>query len=371
MPRSRRSGDPVRQPDDPLHEVHLVGLAAPQERAPVALDDRHLVAGRGTGRRRRRQRPALPQPVDRERALSAGRSAARRRSTTRASGGRPPSGSEVEAHPVVEHHAARRCEPRRPARPSAGVVDPQPPARVRQQHAAAQPPRGRRRRPRRATSVRGAVVEQQTRSVSAIAPADQATTTAGSGHREQLQHVQQHADVAARDDQRRRRARASCGTSARCPATAGPLRRPPRPVEGAAGLAHPGQVPLVHEPDDGLGVGQRARGAPASRAAPRHLVQRPQRVVELRPGRAPAARAARPGAPARRRRTRGRGPSTSSQRACSREVDAAAAEQRVELGVVGLALLPARGDRRDRARQVERPSRPRSSVGRRCGPEDR
>ena len=36
---------PVGQPDDAVHEVHGVGVAAPQERAPVALHDRHLVAG--------------------------------------------------------------------------------------------------------------------------------------------------------------------------------------------------------------------------------------------------------------------------------------------------------------------------------------
>ena len=49
-----------------------------------------------------------------------------------------------------------------------------------------------------------------------------------------------------------------------------------------------------------------------------------------------------------RRRTRGRGRGRSSQRPCSPRLTAAAAEQPVQLGVVGLALLPAGGHRGDR-----------------------
>ena len=48
------------QPDDPLHDVHLVGLAAEQERAAAALDDGDLVPGEEAVDRRVRRAASAP-----------------------------------------------------------------------------------------------------------------------------------------------------------------------------------------------------------------------------------------------------------------------------------------------------------------------
>ena len=107
-------------------------------------------------------------------------------------------------------------------------------------------------------------------------------------------------------------------------------------------------MPVVDEPDDGLGV--RAGLLPHPRtaaAAPRDLAQRAQHPVELHQVQLLLLGE--------------RGPVGAFGRGVLRvalqhvlpagvqgQVDAAAVEERVQFGVVGLALLPTRRDRRDR-----------------------
>ena len=191
-----------------------------------------------------------------------------------------------------------------------------------------------------------------TRSVSAIAPADQATTVGGAVDGEQPQHVPQHPDVPARDHQRR--------GSRQPPPPPRPgaghrraLRGPPPLRERGPLLRDPREVPLVDEPDDGLGVGAGLVPHPrAAAAAPGHLAQRAQHPVELHEVQLLLLGE--------------RGPVLALGLGVLRvalqhvlpagvqgQVDAAAVQQRVELGVVGLAFLPARRDRRDRAVEAD------------------
>ena len=290
-----------------------------------------------------------------------------RRPRRRARPAGAPRRSEVEPDAVVEDHAARRGRPRGQLGHPRRVVGPQPPARVRQQHATAQPPDAAVEELRVRRAVRGAVVEQQHALGERHRPRGPGDDGGGRGHREQPQHVEQHLHVPAGHHQRRR--------AARQVRHGGPvlgdhiaLARPPRVLEGRTGLPHPGQVLLVDEPDDGLRVGPRRAAHGVVAAVPRHLAQPAAARRRAGAGTAPGARAAPPGAAARRRRSSGSRARTSCQRACSRRFTAAAAEQRVELGVVGLRAPPSRPS-------PSRPAAARSSapttgprVGRRCGP---
>ena len=134
MPRSRAHRHLLGQPDHALHEQHLVGVAAVQERAAGPLDDRHLVARQEPVDGLRVQRLAVPEPVDRQLALRGGGGHAASsvamcpsRSSTRASAGSRT--VLVERHPrdVVEHQAAGRREPpgqhRHPDRVARPAVD--------------------------------------------------------------------------------------------------------------------------------------------------------------------------------------------------------------------------------------------------------
>jgi hypothetical protein len=187
------------------------------------------------------------------------------------------------------------------------------------------------------------------------------------GHREQPQQVQQHSDVAAGDDQ--------CG---RCGEDMGQvgavldqhraLRGLRDGLEGRPGLAHPDQVPVVNEPDDGLGVRPCCGPYPVVTDVARHLAQRAQGTVEL--DRVQLSLLAPHGAvfPLRSGIARVAGQDVLPA-LVQTQVGAAPAEQPVQLGVVGLALLPAGRDRRDRSRQVQRPGDG-SQGGQALGTED-
>src|SRR6202044_1096785 len=54
----------IRQPEDPVDEEDLVGLAAVQERAAVTLDDGHLVPRQEAIGHGSVERPPVPEPVD-------------------------------------------------------------------------------------------------------------------------------------------------------------------------------------------------------------------------------------------------------------------------------------------------------------------
>ena len=66
MPQQPPKRQPVGQPEDPLHQVHLVSLAAEQERAASTLHDRHLVTRQEPVDGGCVERLAVLQPVDRE-----------------------------------------------------------------------------------------------------------------------------------------------------------------------------------------------------------------------------------------------------------------------------------------------------------------
>ena len=112
-------------------------------------------------------------------------------------------------------------------------------------------------------------------------------------------------------------------------------------------------MPLVDEPDDRLGVGARLLPhlGPAP-AAPGDLAQRAQHPVELHEvqllqlGERGAVLAL--GLGVLRVALQHVQPA-----GVQGQVDAAAVEQPVQLGVVGLAFLPARRDRRDRAVEAD------------------
>ncbi len=172
------------------HQVPQVGAPQPAQRHPVRAARRSAARGaprrprRARGRCTGRPRRSAPRagPGTRSTAAASGRRslsrliasrrfthrlrAAARRSgrpaaITRAPGGSAPVGVEVEPHAVVEHDAAGRRGPAGQLGHPRRVVGPQPPARVREQHAAGQPaqPGVEELRVRRA--VRGPVVEQQ------------------------------------------------------------------------------------------------------------------------------------------------------------------------------------------------------------------
>jgi hypothetical protein len=173
------------------------------------------------------------------------------------------------------------------------------------------------------------------------------------GHREQPQHVEQHLHVPAGHHQRRRAARqVRHGGSVLGDHIA--LARPPRVLEGRTGLPHTGQVLVVDEPDDGLRVGPRRAAHGVVAVVPGHLAQPAQRGVEPELVQR-AVLAQRPPVLPFRVGVGGVAGQDVVPARMQPQVPAAAAEQRVELAVVGFALLPAGRHRRDRRRQVERP----------------
>ena len=140
------------------------------------------------------------------------------------------------------------------------------------------PARAPRRRTRRAPArSRPRSWNSSTRSVSAIAPADQATTVGGG--------LLARRRAAARAPARPTcppatasagRARQHLGAPRRgaAPPTGALRGPPPRRRTRPARCAHPREVPVVDEPDDGLGVGASARRAPAGRSPPRRATSR-------------------------------------------------------------------------------------------------
>ena len=343
----------------------------------AALDDRHLVPLRGSGRRspRRGCGPApSSQPVDRRARHAAGPMwpSSRR---PRASGGRWPwPRSEVERAPSSRTTQRAGANRRASAASRTGSS-----IGSRRRACGSSTQSGSHPRPRQdlggATPCGGAVGEQHH-------PVGQRHRAGGPGEH----------------DGRRGAPRTAAARAAAPPTCPPVIDQTPAPRDqlgptcGAvpgddsrsagrqaasnvgAGSRHPGQVPLVER----AAAPPRRRPARAAPARPASLSRRVTSssacAAPARPAArtAPAARSAhRAVVDARRRRSsRVARPSTSSQRCVQPEVDRAAAEQRVQLGVVGLAL-------RQPAVTVARPCPAGSSVrptggpsrcGRRCGP---
>ena len=141
---------PVGQPEDPLHQVNLVSLATEQEGAASTLHDRHLVTRQEPVDGCSVERLAVLQPVDREPAGDARSRGAHVADQaldaticaddTRLVGKATVRG-QVDARPVVEHHAHRRCQPRCQHGHPGDVVDPQPPARMWQENCSRDQPK--------------------------------------------------------------------------------------------------------------------------------------------------------------------------------------------------------------------------------------
>ena len=212
--------------------------------------------------------------------------------------------------------------------------------------------RGTRRAPGRAAPGRGTAA---TRSVSAIAPADQAIT---SGRR------RSRGTGAARAPARRRGrrprparppARAAARTASRCCRDDRPLLRPPGRRERRRAPA--ATRARCRSSTSRTTASASARAASRTCGAAAAVAGAPRAAPAARRRAAPGTAACSSSSAARCSRSAaaycGSRSSTSCQRAYRPRLSAAAAEQPVELGVVGLALLPAGGDRGDRARQLE------------------
>ena len=158
----------------------------------------------------------------------------------------------------------------------------------------------------------------------------------------------QHADVPARDGQRRHPVE-HLPDGAAMLRRGQPLPRPPQCLEGRALLDDPREVPLIDEPDDRLGVGLcRAPDLRSAPALPRDLAQRAQHAIEL--DQVQLLQLGERGAVLTLGGRILRVALEHVQPAgVQAQVDAAPAEQPVQPGVVGLAVLPARRDRRDRS----------------------
>jgi hypothetical protein len=162
---------------------------------------------------------------------------------------------------------------------------------------------------------------------------------------EEVQHVKQHAHVATGQDEGRR---AGQHLAHRGPVTGHDvaLLGPPGRVELGVSGAHPLHVPFVDEPDDRLGVVERRRGRAAVPGPGDHRVDRAERRVELHEVELLELVDDRLVVQSRAGELAVTlvhvEPATVQP-----EVGAAATEQPVQLAVVGLAFLPAGGDRGD------------------------
>src|SRR5262249_28999336 len=103
--------DAPGQPEDLVHQVDLVGLAAEQERAPGTFDDRHLIPREEPADDGRIERPALLEPVDRQLAADGGAAAA---------GGQ--AASRVVTCPSVAGTRARAPGGKSPSLPTSSLV---------------------------------------------------------------------------------------------------------------------------------------------------------------------------------------------------------------------------------------------------------